>query len=325
MGVLASISNATRNSANHFIRLIPSHTIQGIGFVNLKKSDTYFVGIDSCMIFLGSHSKIDEILKIDLIDNTLQTDSLIGPKNLMVYKGSYIRIEDSKVFLFDGLKSEIWTGTKSSLKLNKGIKSPNFAKAIPMSAHSFLLRCINKRNESDLVKFTSDNKPQNANGLLQKQLDGLFCTDGLFLKVPNSNKIFYTYYYRNQFICADTNLNLLYRGKTIDTNIHAKIKVVKVNSKNQLTLASPPVYVNKRISANEKHLFIQSALKADNETDKTRDDATAIDVYNVSDGKYKLSFYLPNFDGKRLTDFKVYRQSLYALYGHYLYKYKLNF
>ena len=50
-----------------------------------------------------------------------------------------------------------------------------------------------------------------------------------------------------------------------------------------------------------------------------------IDVYAVADGKYQFSFYLPDFRGFKVRDFKVYGQSLYALYDHYLYKYQLNF
>jgi len=313
------------STSNHFIRQLPSHKIIGKNFIDLKKRGYYFSGIDSVFVYMANLSKNDELLMVKVMAKEVQTSNLKGPEGLVLYSDSYISFDQNNIFLFEGIKSEVWSGAKATLKLSKLVKTPNFAKGIPLSSTTFLFRCIDNYRQNVLVKLQTSGKIKTVTGLLKKQIDGLFCTDGQLIKVPNSNKVFYTYYYRNQFVCADTNLNLIYRGKTIDTNSYAKIKIAKISSKNQLTLAAPPVYVNKHSCANDKYLFIHSGLKSDNETDRMHNDAAAIDVYNVSDGKYRWSFYLPDFDGKKLTDFRVYGQSLYAIYDHYLYKYQLNF
>jgi len=325
IALLTFTSSLLRKSPNHFIRQIPGHMVEGIKFIDLKKSGYYFAGTDSIYTYLGSYSINNEILRVDFHKGDYTKEILNAPPDLMVSSGSYLSIEEQRPILWDGIKSEVWTGDDNHLLLKYKDQVSSFTKGILISAASYILLSINKKNENELIRQERSGQQKTGRGLLQKQIDGLFCTDGQLIKVPNSNKIFYTYFYRNQFICADTNLNLLYRGKTIDTNNYAKIKVAKIKSTNQLTLASPPKIVNKHTDANEKYLFIHSGLKADNETDKMHVESAAIDVYNVKDGKYKLSFYLPNFDGKSISDFRVYGNNLYALYDHYLYKYQLKF
>ncbi|HWW42276.1 hypothetical protein [Pedobacter sp.] len=326
--LLFIISNKLAQSPNHFIRQTTAHSVEGISCLDTKQTHLYFMGIDKKEdVYLGNREQKNRVLKarFNKSDNVLITETALFDKELQIYNDSYLTIDSNKIFLFEGYKSEIWSGKISDLKLSTKIQTKRFATGISIDTGSFIFVRINRNNENELVRYGAVNLGFVGKNLLQKQIDGLFCTDGQLIKVPNSNKIFYTYFYRNQFICADTNLNLLYRGKTIDTNTFAKIKIAKITSANQLTLASPPVTVNNQTTANEKYLFIHSGLKADNETANMHEEGAAIDVYNVSDGKYKLSFYLPDFNGKKLTDFRVYGQSLYALYDHYLYKYQLNF
>jgi len=325
IGLLAIISDLAGKSPNHFIRQTPGHVVEGVKFIDLKKRGYYFAGLDSSYAYLVNQIINNKILTVNISQGIFLEEIINAPKDLMISSSAYLSVEDRCPILWDGMKSEIWRGDGNHLFLKYKDKVSSFTKGILLSPASYIFLSINKKNENDLIKQERGGRQKTGKGLLQKQIDGLFCTDGQLIKVPNSNRIFYTYFYRNQFMCADTNLNLLYRGKTIDTNSYAKIKVAKIRSTNQLTLASPPKIINKHTDVNEKYLFIHSGLKADNETDKVHEESAVIDVYNVKDGKYKLSFYLPNFDGKSLNDFKVYGQSLYALYDHYLYKYQLNF
>jgi hypothetical protein len=237
-------------------------------------------------------------------------------------------MDTAYVYLFDGLKPAVLYGSLNNINLTTINKTPFFNGSLPINRSSYILRVVSKKHENLLVK-------ENINGLsihikaapqlLQKQIDGIFSTDGILTNVPNSSKIFYIYYYRNQFICADTNLNLLYRGKTIDTVSQAKIKVGKIISENQYTLSSPPKYVNEHACANKHWLFIHSVLKADNESNEVIEKASIIDVYSVNDGQYQFSFYLRDFKGNKMRDFKVFGNTLVALFGHYLYTYQLHF
>lgn len=252
--------------------------------------------------------------------------NLTGFEKMSVSKTSFIQIDSPFFYLMDGVKPVILRGSALDFHLNKQMNStPYFTGGITLTKNSFAFRSVYNGIGNKLIKQGIMLDSLKTTTLLEKQVDGMFCTDGEMVKVPGSSKMFYVYYYRNQFLCADSNLNLLYKGKTIDTISHAQIKVARIKSSGQITMAAPPLIVNKRACANEKYLFVQSALRANNETDYMIKNVSMIDVYAVKDGKYQFSFYLPDFRGHKVRDFKVYGQSLYALYDHYLYKYQINF
>ena len=329
-GVLAvsglyAIAIFKKNKSNSFIRQLPSHIIEGQNSVDLTDNRFYFIGPRDHQILFGRFDRYDQVLAVDEGLKS-KLENIKSDRNFKINQGALFASDSANLYFADGISGIVRYGILTELLLNKKINSPYFSAYIPISNNSFILRCTTKERENVLVKSViRPNTLSEHPELLQKQIDGLFCTDGALIKVPNSKWIFYIYYYRNQFICADTNLNLKYRGKTIDTNAHAKIKVSEIKSMKQIELSSPPEYVNLRATANRRYLFIQSALRADNELEQVHKYNAAIDVYAIKDGKYQFSFYLPNFLGQKLSDFKVYDNHLFALYGSYLYKYKLNF
>ena len=313
-------------SANHFIRKYPPHIVVGTGFTDLKWAGFYFAGINDKQIYLGNHSASKIIVEADYIQGKIKIDTLITPEISKFYPDNYLMTDSNKLYLVDGIGGEILSGALSEQKLTEKNFIGHFTLAVPLSSNSSIFRYIDEKNENQIGKHHWSGQNETGHGLLRKQGEGLFSTDGEMVKVPNSNKIFYTYYYRNQFICADTNLNVLYRAKTIDTIAHAHVKVATIHSANQLTLAAPPLLVNRFTAANEKYLFIQSALKADNETESMYNGAADIDIYRVTDGKYQFSIEIPSeFDHQKLSGFRVSTNMLFALFGHYLYTYQLNF
>jgi len=325
VGGLYKVSLQAGNYKNGFIRLLPTHKIIGINYIDVQYNSWYLSGKNDENVFLGNRTAINKILKVNDLLNQVSYLDLSGFDELPIYKGATVYIDSLGVFLNDGVTPTILKGNVSDLHLVEKLKTSYFTGIVSLTDHSFALRYVNIKKENILAKLTTGSDSLIATNILKRQVDGLFCTDGEMVKVPGSSKMIYVYYYRNQFLCTDSNLNLLYKGKTIDTISHAQIKVSKIKSTGQITMAAPPLYVNKRACANEKYLFIQSALRANNETDYMIKDVSMIDVYSIKDGKYQFSFYLPDFRGFKVRDFKVYGQSLYALYDHYLYKYQLNF
>lgn len=150
----------------------------------------------------------------------------------------------------------------------------------------------------------------------EMQVDGYFCTDGQFRYDRDSKRLVYMFYYRGEFICLDTNLSVLYHAKTIDTVRHADIHLKTV--KRRITQSSVHKIVNKRISISNNKLYLNSALKADNESETAFKNNQVIDVYDLNSGQYSGSFYLPKFNKKILTEFKVYNQKIIALYQNTL-------
>ncbi|NRF37586.1 hypothetical protein [Pedobacter foliorum] len=312
---------------NHFgfIRILPSHLIDGVNSKDLKHNSWYLSGIHNHELFLANSLVIKKVLKIDtnLVDTVGLT--VTGLEKSRLFQGSIFTTDNEVIWIMDGLKPSILKGGLPHLRFEKFFKTSFFTGSIPLTENSIALRYINEKGVSVLAKEFLNTNVLKTTDLLEKQIDGIFCTDGEIVKVQGSSKMIYVYYYRNQFLCTDSNLNLLYKGKTIDTISRAQIKVAKIASTGETTMAAPPLHVNKRACANEKYLFVQSSLRANNETEYMIKDVSMIDVYAVADGKYQFSFYLPDFRGFKVRDFKVYGQSLYALYDHYLYKYQLNF
>lgn len=313
------------NDTNGFVRRLPSHKLFGIISKDVKYNSWCLLGENEKTVFLSNSVAPEKILSVDSDLKDTCVLNLSGFNKIQLYKGFVISMDSSFLWLFDGIKPVILKGNLSNLHLKQKIKSCNFTASVALSENSFALRYIDRNGENILAKQSIGFDSLKNTKLLKKQVDGIFCTDGEMVKVFSTSKMIYVYYYRNQFLCIDSNLNLLYQGKTIDTISRAQIKVAKITSTGETIMAAPPLFVNKRACANSKYLFVQSALRANNETEYMIKDVSMIDVYAISDGKYQFSFYLPDFRGFKVRDFKVYDQSLYALYDHYLYKYRLNF
>lgn len=159
------------------------------------------------------------------------------------------------------------------------------------------------------------------------QQNSNFSIDGFMNYNKQRNRIIFTYYYRNTFICLDTNMNIIFKGKTIDTNTVAKIKTAEYekDGKTIRTMASPTLKVNNAGYSDDRFIYIQSALFADNEKQEDFNAHTVIDGYSINTGMYVYSFFIPKYKGIKLTDFAVRENMLVALHGRYLVTYQLPF
>jgi hypothetical protein len=230
-------------------------------------------------------------------------------------------VDSPDISLIEGITPRVIFGKlMKPLHQEEAFPDIHFSKGIPVCNSSIIVRSFDpiiKQNIFYKIQ-TSIGRISNKTYLLEKQVDGFFCTDGILLKPEKSNQIIYVYYYRNEFLCLDTSLNLFYKGKTIDTNSVAKIKVAKITSLNLETLSVPPLLVNEMACVSESHLFIRSNLCADNEDRKLFVTNSVIDIYSIKNGHYEFSFYLPDYKEMKVRNFFVHGNNLIALYGHYL-------
>jgi hypothetical protein len=202
-----------------------------------------------------------------------------------------------------------------------------FAEAIGISPSSMILRTIAEK--SLIYVFAKESNGQGTiyadSNILQPQIDGLYSTDGSLSCEPSNNLLVYVYYYRNQYICMDTDLNLISRGELIDTNSVAKLHVADILSDHSIVLSTPPLLLNRSATFSGAYLFIASQLLADNEKRKTFQDSTVVDVYNLKSRLYQFSFYLPKPHDQKIRSIKVYKNNqLAALYEHGLFTVTLN-
>lgn len=299
---------------NGFVRTLPEVPMQPEFNIYIADRDMYFAGSSGEIAYLGSLVSPEIIVEVH--------DSSI--RKLKIDRGMFPEAKTSKILIFppyfflaDLMAFRIYRGTMSNWHLNEEIHSPGefFTELIPVSSEGLVLRTYRTDNKVfTLAKenfVTGERIPESP--LLEKQVDGIFCTDGIITFDREANRVVYTYFSRNQFICADTSLNLIYRGNTIDTTFHAKTKVATIPRVQGYAMASPPNIVNRRSIASGNTLYVNSTLVADNEDEILFNRVDVLDLYDLTDGHYLKSHYLERFQGKRLRHFMVSEDRIFVL------------
>jgi hypothetical protein len=148
--------------------------------------------------------------------------------------------------------------------------------------------------------------------------------DGMMSFDHETSSFVYAYFYRNEFVRLDSSMNKIYSARTIDTTSRARISVETVTSSELTTMSTRPFMVNRKICVSDKWVFINSALRANNELDNILEDENPNDVYDLTTGKYYKSFYIPIFKGNRLSSMRVCKDKLFVVIGNEVQAYELN-
>lgn len=312
---------------NTFVRLFPPHPIGGSTSLDIKYNSYYIAGSTGKTIYLGNSTAPAHLL----ITNASLSDTthvvLKIPTELKAKLKSFkVSVDSPFFYIHDGISPAILQGRVGIWKADKFMyDSAYFTQSVAIGKKSFIIRSVSNRTGEYVLAKETNELPhlKLATNILEKQVDGLFCTDGTMHYVSDLGALVYVYFYRNQFIRIDTNLNVVFRGKTIDTVSRAKIQVAKISSENAITLSAPPLLVNKRSTASGNWLFVNSNLLAKNELKTRSEKAAVVDVYDLSNGIYQFSFYLYNYGDEKLTDILVRKDLLIALHGKYILTYKL--
>lgn len=326
---LFAMSSQMKDRHNSFLRLFPSHLALDGNSFNIKYNSYYIAGGTAHHIYLGNYTSPLNML----ILNTALTDSQhvkLNVRGIMDQKfwSARVRVDSPHFYVHDGAVPRIYKGNVRNWQADRFMHDAEyFLDFEPIGQSSFAIKSLSaKTGESVLGKITIEMPHYTfIPGLLQRQIDGVFCTDGMMHYDKELARLIYLYRYRNQYIVLDTNLNLAYRGNTIDTISKAKIKVATIKTSNSTTLAAPPLMVNKYSAVSKNWLFVNSHLLARNEHPKALDKADVIDVYDLINSKYQFSFYIFNYGGEeKLNEFKVFGNRLFALFDHHIQVYALN-
>jgi hypothetical protein len=323
------ISNSLIQTKNNFYRLFQPHSLTIEKSLDLQFNSHYIAGFTHSKIYLGDQVLSSSLFVSDYALKDTQTIKLRFPVGSRIaWKLLTCKVDSPNLFAFEGLTPHLFKGSIDSFRM-ASTKCDNipFDNIVPVSGSSWLLRCSDRgKRQISLAKENESNQSRDyKNGILQNQQDGMFSVDGMIRYDRAMARLIYLYYYRNQFICMDSNLEVLYRSKTIDTNSVAKINPVHITSERAWKLASPPLFVNKHCCVYNRRLYVISGLSANNENRKSFTENSVIDVYSLEEGKYRFSFYLPPLMSSKAYDFQVTNGRLIALYDHYLVTYKINF
>lgn len=321
---LALLSGTGDRSNNGFTRLIPPHVAVPTKIHDLRFNSYYIAGGTSSRFYLGNHTTPQFIadLDLDLIDTNTHRLSMSSAGGRFA-RSLKINIDSPSIYLYEGVTPSIVQGTLGDSLLHRATAHFYFNLAVPLSPVSCIYRSIDQHKQNIFIKQLNGTYTR-VDTIIKGQGDGIFSTEGELHAQPADNRLVYIYSYRNEFIVTDTNLHVRYIAHTIDTVSRVKFTVSSIPSEGKLTLSSPPTFVNKESCVSGNYLFVHSGLRADNDESAMYDVGSPIDVYSLIDGKYLFSFFLPDYQRHKIRDFRVFNNTLIALYDHYAYSYQLN-
>ncbi len=320
---------SAKTNKNEFRRLFPSHVLLDEKVTDLAYNSYYIAGKTKKTIYLGNY------VTPDYITEFLPSAALLkhfrvhlnSPEKLKS-AGFILSVDSPMYFLTEGNEALLFRSEFPDLQLESSIghSLPHFSLFCPISSTSFLLRSYNPQKATTTISkiYYSPYKKIEILNILQKQVDGIFCTDGMMGYDPVSHKFVYIYYYRNQFTVTDSDLHIIYRGTTIDSNSTVKFTVSSFDQHKTTIISSPQRPINKRLVLDHGNILVQSGLVAKNENAGILNRYAVVDVYAMNDGHYRFSFYIPNYNGEQVRDFSILNDDLISLCGHFLIHYHLN-
>jgi hypothetical protein len=212
----------------------------------------------------------------------------------------------------------------------QSLSTPAFSHAVPISDYSFILRVYEQKAgklDQIFAKASLSEKtylPEKS--ISNQQGDAGISNDGWLSYDTKTHLTAYVFFYRNGFIALDTNLNLTYKGKTIDTLYSYQTKAAGfANADTKMfTNYAPSRIINMANCVDNGRLYNWSLIKADNENSSSFNQNTVIDVYNLQNGIYEGSFYIPAYKEEKPEQFRVFDGLIIVLYKSYIITYQLN-
>lgn len=202
-----------------------------------------------------------------------------------------------------------------------------FTRAVSISPSTYVLRGHVKLKDQVFLKVNVQNGERlDEKNISEKNGDGGLATDGLLHYDSSTHLLTYVYFYGNQTLCLDTNLQLVYKGRTIDNTFDVQTEAAAVSNGKltEYTNVAPSRIVNWESCVDNGKLYNNSMLQADNENPEAAASKSVIDVYDIKSGKYLSSFYLPRQNKEKLMRFKVFGDLLVAVYQHSIATYQLH-
>lgn len=326
VAVLFVFSEDIMEKENPFIRRFPKASAAKTNMLDLRNYSYYVAGVHGEKIYLGNWKAPLEMLETDSNFKKTAKHTIILERENFSYKAVEVRIHYPYFYVMDGTVPVIYRGLVSDWKASVLTEGKfHFSSIVFLDANQFAFRTQKPPAGENIMGYGIGYpvpKIKYSDLVFQKQKDGIFDTDGTMQYSDKLQKIVFTYYYRNQYIIAENNLRVKARPFTIDTTVHAKLKVVKLEKSGDIKLGAPPYTVNRNTSVFGKLLFVNSMLRGRYEEGKVWKNATVVDVYDIAQQTYVLSFYV--YDQKqnvKMGSFFAADSALYAISGQYLLKY----
>jgi hypothetical protein len=326
VGLFLSSENIIKKE-NNFTRRFLLHPVLEDKVLDLGINSYYFAGAYQDKIYLGN-------LTAPLILTTVDT-SMSVRSNVKVnldnsdhkFRNLQLQVKAPYYYLYDGSVPVIYRGgLHDSLARTISYRDAYFTQMVVVDSVTFAIRTQNRQDRRytlGSLNILQNPKVQLQRTLLEKQIDGVFDSDGRLIPSAGSNNLIYTYSYRNQFLVLDDRMKLIRKLKTIDSTSVAKIQTQQL-SDGRHKMTAPPLTVNKTNTAYGHLLFNQSNLVGKHEAVKAWKNAAIIDIYRIDKHEYVGSFYIQNRKNNTMSSMLATDKYLYVLIGNELVRYKFR-
>jgi hypothetical protein len=309
---------------NGFTRKLVATDIPNDASLDMGFNSFYFGGSQNGKILLGNETSPLFVLSCNQgLRDTVQRfiDKISNEKG----RNCMFVTKKDKFYLWDRISSVVHSGNLADFQVTstEPIKSATDLIS-PLSGHSYLLRCLTPPPFRYHLGKQLNGKVYRDTTLLEKGDNALFTSDGLLTSNDRQTLFVYSYFYRNSFLALDSNLRLVHKGQTIDTNFTAKIQLSSLQGGKSITLRGKPRTVNVATCLYDSLLLIYSRLKADNQPESSLRKVSNIDVYNAVNGSYLGSFTLSRYKGADISGLRIYDNYLYVIADRYLLRYPLH-
>lgn len=312
---------------NPFVRRFLPHHIDKAEYLDLGVNSYYIAGLTNDTIYLGNYTAplLITAVPITLKNNTKHTIRIHDTKE--TFQSLKVSIVNDSFFVTDGSIPVIFHGSSLNWTAVEQMRGDvYFSLIVPIDENHFIFRSQRSSNGEHvlgMLSFDDNLSFQLYDNALQKQIDGVFDTDGQLISDSSTQKGIYIFNYRNQYLVYEPTQNAFIEGKTIDTTSLAKIKVTEL-ANGERRMSAPPQKVNAKNYAYNGLLYIKSELMGKNEARDIWRNSSIIDVYDYSKNEYKYSFYADDHQAHKIREFAVNDDYFFGLVGNSIVRYHIK-
>lgn len=324
VGLFLSSEHIIKKENNFTRRYIP-HPVTEEKRLTLPGDAYYFAGTAQDQVWLGNTGTPFLLTSADFALTVLQEMKIKPDHSPYLFRSVRLAVSGNRFYAYDGSVPVIYSGELGQAEAKTlSHKQAYFDQLEVIDSLSFGIRAQSSKTRSHvlgLLKPQAEPPLELNEQLLKHGKDGIFGADGQLLQDPATEKLFYLYYYRNEFLGTDYGMRKYANYHTIDTASVKRVKSVRLPSGAE-QMNAPPVTVNKKASAYGGLIFIESDRPGLHEDKTLRKRAAVIDVYSTEEQRYTGSFYLSRPENIKRIQFLATDEHLFVLAGSELIRYR---
>src|SRR5690606_10893575 len=240
---------------NNFTRRFPHHPVLEDKILDLGVNSYYFVGIHNEKIYLANTTSPFSVSIIDVDMDSIEVDYL-QPDRAYKYRMLKHIIMNDFYYVYDGSVPVIYEKKlrfKSNIINQISYKQAFFEQLIHINRKMFVVKTKRSDDGNEVfatLDISNNNSIQIKHPILDNQYANGFETDGRLLYDKFDQNVYYMFYYNNNILKMDTNLNMINKIKTIDTVSTSSIKSIRLKDGSS-KMSAPPILVNKSMTVHK--------------------------------------------------------------------------